>query len=363
MSSTSNQHVLVTSHHFFDLNRGAPAADYKMFLEYSKYYDATLITYSNLRITDARFARILFPFYVLTRTIFQRIKRNPYTIIHSNTTDASLVLLTFLARSVTVITQSHGLEPYQNEIASNPLSGFHNVIYQLWTKPMLNVSLSKARAVITINKGESNWMRLNYPHTALIDSTVGFDPVANIKQPQKRLIGKTGIYFGRFDLTIKGLDFLVSAVSKLISSGDAEKFIFAGMSIEGQIYIEQELKEHITHIKIFPVFQKDDLPEILSEADFFVVSSRVEGGPIALLEGMSSGLVPIVSNIPFAQMVLGDYFPELIFELEKYTTFESAVRIATSGTINRNLIIERALEFDWGMVLEKRLKLIEEILV
>ena len=362
MKLIQNQHVLVTSHHFLNLNSGASFADYQIYLKYSKYCNATFITYSDLRIKDPRIARIVFPFFVVLKVLRQKINNESFTLVHANTSDASILLLTPLAKSIKVIVQSHGLELYQSEILPMHKVGVHNLIRKFWSDPLVKISLDRSSAFVSINQDESNWVKERYPLINVIESSVGIE---SFSAPIKLRINSeidTGIYFGRFDLSIKGLDFLTDQVLILLRDGILKKFIFAGMPPEGKQYIEDKLGSSTNKFEVISKYEKKDLRGILNQADFFVISSRVEGGPITLLEGMSAGLIPLSSRIPFAETVLGQRFPKLIFDMEVPGSFEESIKYIIENEIDRYEVVALANSYNWDTVLEKRFTAINDLI-
>lgn len=360
MALDGNQHVLVTSHHFVNPNSGAFIADYMMQEEYSKNYKVTFLNYSSLKVKDPRFARIIFPFFILGRVILQKFNSNPFTVVHANTSDAALLLLTPLANNLKIITQSHGLESFHSEILALKYTGYHKLIKKLWSDPLLRISLRKPHLVVTINSGEAEWMKVNYPHTRVIRSSVGIEKNAISTFMQKEVNIGTGIYFGRFDLHTKGLDFLIEQVRDLVQRKIIDRFIFAGVAEDGKRFIEKKLNSIIDQITIFPQYNRRELKSILDECHFFVISSRTEGGPIALLEGMSHGVIPISSRIPFAEEILIPKFSNLIFDLNSPNSFEESLKFAKENNLDRTELISIAQSYSWDSVLAKRINDIEK---
>lgn len=362
MRKSKRERVLVTSHHYFNLNSGACLADYKMFLKYSEYYETKFINYTNLRITDPRIARIIFPIYVLIYTMLQFVKLKPFHIIHSNTSDAAFILLTPISKFSKVITQSHGLELIRQEVLNFSPTGIHGLIYRFWTEPLLKVTLSRPKIFVSINKDETEWMKKHYPNIEVVHSSVGTEPSDEEPMGYVKETNGIGIYFGRFDLKIKGIDFLATEISLMLANGTLEKFIFAGMNHEGKIYLEDIFCDQLQKVEIISTYSQKTLPQILSKANFFVISSRVEGGPIALLEGMSFGLIPVVSRIPFAEEVLQNRYPSLFFEVGIREEFERAIKYAINEKIDKNEFREISMKYVWDVVLTKRIRAIQAIL-
>lgn len=104
------------------------------------------------------------------------------------------------------------------------------------------------------------------------------------------------LYLGRIDKN-KGIDFILDAL-KVLNKQDVE-FIFrmAGKeNVEGE-YINKfkaELKENFEYCGVVSGKSKYNL---LKDSDMFVMPSFYEGLPMALLECMSWGVVPIVTDV------------------------------------------------------------------
>jgi glycosyltransferase involved in cell wall biosynthesis len=70
--------------------------------------------------------------------------------------------------------------------------------------------------------------------------------------------------------------------------------------------------------------RRDDVAHLLTAADVFVLWSRHEGLPYALLEAMAAGLPAVVSDYPGAREVVGD--AGLLVPHEKADGFAEAIR-------------------------------------
>jgi glycosyltransferase involved in cell wall biosynthesis len=73
----------------------------------------------------------------------------------------------------------------------------------------------------------------------------------------------------------------------------------AVLAIAGDGVLKEELQQQISHHglqnSVFLLGLRNDVPRLLSAADFYVSSSRWEGLPLSILEAMSSGL-PVVAT-------------------------------------------------------------------
>ncbi|HZW40177.1 MAG TPA: glycosyltransferase family 4 protein [Ignavibacteriaceae bacterium] len=113
------------------------------------------------------------------------------------------------------------------------------------------------------------------------------------------------LFLGRIS-SDKGLEFIYQAMVSLKEKGLKYKFLLAGKGPEEEIFkkkfsdllgVDFEFKGVVAGI------QKTDL---LKECDVFLLPSFYEGLPMALLESMSFGLVPITTNVGSIGYVIND---------------------------------------------------------
>jgi glycosyltransferase involved in cell wall biosynthesis len=80
--------------------------------------------------------------------------------------------------------------------------------------------------------------------------------------------------------------------------------------IVGAGVLESELKSLVKRLKIEQKIKflgfRDDIPELLTQADIFLQTSLWEGFGLAVVEAMSAGLPVVVSDVPGVQEVVGD---------------------------------------------------------
>ena len=105
-----------------------------------------------------------------------------------------------------------------------------------------------------------------------------------------------GIYTGRLD-EAKGLGDLVAAWRQVVAGRPDARLWLAGegpcqRALEAQI-VDLDLLGRVFLAGVF-----DSVDELLAAADLFVMPSREEGPPLALLEAMSAGLPIVATDIP-----------------------------------------------------------------
>lgn len=113
------------------------------------------------------------------------------------------------------------------------------------------------------------------------------------------------MYLGRIEKN-KGIDYILDALEVLDSQGVKFVFRLAGKeNVEGE-YIDRfkaALKDKFEYCGVVSGKSKEDL---LMDSDVFVMPSFYEGLPMALLECMSFGVVPVVTDVGS----IGEYVKE-----------------------------------------------------
>lgn len=94
----------------------------------------------------------------------------------------------------------------------------------------------------------------------------------------------------------KGVDIFLRAAARVVVAIPSASFVVAGdgpdrRALEAMIY-QLKLRD-----KVFMLGRRDDMPSIYASLDIMVSSSRQEGLPIALLEGMASRLPIIATSV------------------------------------------------------------------
>lgn len=137
--------------------------------------------------------------------------------------------------------------------------------------------------------------------TVFTPMSCGESTSSDVRQETKVLLPLIGKETSNQD-DRKGTEFLLGIASELKKFIDVE-FLVTGYGWED--FIQRLNEMNIRHQRI--TFEKsEDVKKVYSRFDFFVIPSRIEGGPFPLLESMASG-VPVVSTpVGIAEEVIVD---------------------------------------------------------
>lgn len=156
--------------------------------------------------------------------------------------------------------------------------------------------LNQANKVIVLSEREKEAILERIPglDIEVLPNAVAVD---EIPERQKRKSSKRKLlFFGRLDAN-KGLDQIVEACWKLKEAGLDFSFNCYGAGPDGKAFIDGMLEVLGDDFYYGGVVTGEEKWLVLAENDVFVLPSRYEGLPMALLEAMAAGCVPVVSNV------------------------------------------------------------------
>jgi len=121
---------------------------------------------------------------------------------------------------------------------------------------------------------------------------------------------------------IKGPDLFIEAVLKLYEKNKNLKVVLTGKRRQ---YIIKRLEENKIPYKYFEMVKIEKLNKLYNILDLYIVSSRTEGGPQAIVEcGITK--TPVVStNVGIAEEILS---PESIYDIDEFYKAEPNVEYA-----------------------------------
>jgi len=171
----------------------------------------------------------------------------------------------------------------------------------------------------------------------------------------------TIINIARITYYKKGLDIFIKALKECKNRGMKFVCYLVGRVLESDKdsleYLKRLIEDYGLLEEISFMGNREDIPELLARSDLFILPSRYEGLPLALLEAMAAKLPVIASNITGSIEVIENMKNGLLFESENhsdlavkilflYNNREEIKRLAQSG-------YEYVQKFDISIISEK----------
>lgn len=149
------------------------------------------------------------------------------------------------------------------------------------------------------------------------------------------------LYVGRLE-AVKGLHTLVNAAARLTEPGNRPMRVFlAGNGSERAALESQCRSQNLTSSVTF-LGERSDIHDLLNMADAFVMTSRTEGLPMALIEAMAAGLPCVATAVGGIPAVLSGDAGILVPPEDPESVAEALMRLAGDDLMRRQLA-ERAL--------------------
>ncbi|MEP7211732.1 MAG: glycosyltransferase family 4 protein [Acidobacteriota bacterium] len=164
--------------------------------------------------------------------------------------------------------------------------------------------LKMSSAVVVFSKRESDSLAKRFPGTKIhvLPNAVPLDDVIDAERGTGE---KTFIFFGRLHES-KGIRHIVDACRELKAQGFSFKFVCYGAGSEKEFFTSSMTKMLGDRFSYRGVAKGVAKWKALSEADIFFLPSRDEGLPLALLEAMAAGCVPVMSESGAVADVIDD---------------------------------------------------------
>lgn len=152
----------------------------------------------------------------------------------------------------------------------------------------------------------------------------------------------------------KGINILEKLIAESSVKYPSVWWVIRGPGWQSLVKQQSDLGARITHLPF--LLDKKDVAESYRLMDSYVVTSRIEGGPVPLFEAMSSGLSCISTKVGLAPELIQDgdngflvdfddveAYSRIISKLEKHKEIQAKISSAARETIINNLRWEQAL--------------------
>lgn len=149
------------------------------------------------------------------------------------------------------------------------------------------------------------------------------------------------LYVGRLE-AVKGLHTLLNAAARLTDSSRRAMRVFLAGNGSERAALESQCRSQNLAATVTFLGERSDVQDLLNMADAFVMTSRTEGMPMALIEAMAAGLPCVATAVGGIPVVLGDDAGILVPPEDPGAVAEALTRLADDDLLRRQLA-ERAL--------------------
>lgn len=233
-----------------------------------------------------------------------------------------------------------------------------------WANYLINKTFSGKNPKIVLGKSEKEYLDHDFKckNVFVLPNSLNLDKASQFNRVYKENEELKILYLGRIR-SDKGMGFILSAFKILKEVYHFKfKFYIAGKGRDEKLYINR-FKDLLGDDFIFKgVIFGDKKVELLKECNVFILPSFFEGLPMALLESMSFGLVPIVTSVGSIKFVIQDKLNGLVVAKKSATDIVDAVLTLNSApSLRKELSVNTRKTIFTDFTSEKYIKLLNEI--
>ena len=145
-------------------------------------------------------------------------------------------------------------------------------------------------------------------------------------------------------------------VYQLVKNMPGRKFYLIGRYWEN--YERYDEMKNMANFTYYNNESYDTYPDLYNNIDIFISPSKLEGGPVPVLEAMLSNCFPIASKTGFCPDVISDGYNGFLFDVDSdYSEVIRLIKLADFKTID---VRQTALEHSWKNCSQKIDKLFLE---
>jgi glycosyltransferase involved in cell wall biosynthesis len=204
-----------------------------------------------------------------------------------------------------------------------------------WMKQLVKISIKKNAVVIVLSEVEKEKLQQLYgfknvqvlPNSVEVNEAKHFIRVESVNAKPLNLL-----FIGRISSS-KGIHHIYEGIRILKTENIAFNFFMAGAGPDEAEYVEKFttlLGEQFVFKGVVTGNAKNNL---FKQTDVFLLPSLFEGLPMSLLETMSFGLVPIVTNVGSIGYVVKDGYNGVMLGNNPATEIAAAIKLLTNNAV------------------------------
>jgi glycosyltransferase involved in cell wall biosynthesis len=216
----------------------------------------------------------------------------------------------------------------------------------LWMKLTLRLDFSGSirKVVLSTLEAEALRSRLKTRNIFVLPNCVDLEDASNYKRELSTISELRLLFLGRISEK-KGIEYIFQALQSLKEKGIKFRFVMAGKGEEESIYVPR-FKDLLGNDFHFPgvVFGQAKI-KLLEESNVFLLPSFFEGLPMSLLESMSFGMVPIVTEVGSIKQVITDGVNGIFVNKYSSDDIAAAIERLYSDPIYMNSLSQNARQY------------------
>ena len=200
----------------------------------------------------------------------------------------------------------------------------------IWLKYILKWSLSGKNPKIVLSAAEEEVLRRKFSSRRIfvLPNCIELKEAREFNGKHSKSEMLKVLFMGRISAA-KGLEYIFQGFECLKRKGIKFGFIMAGKGPEEKIYVRKFRELLGEEFEYRGVVSGDQKAELLKECNVFLLPSLFEGLPMALIESMAFGLVPVVTNVGSIKCVVSSGINGIIVKKDSSEEIAGAIEKLT----------------------------------
>ena len=209
----------------------------------------------------------------------------------------------------------------------------------VWMRILMKISLSGNNPVIVLSAAEAEIIEKSISRSRIrtLPNCMSLHEAYEFKRDYSGDQIIRLLFMGRIEAD-KGLEYIYKALKSLKNNDKVFNFVMAGRGTLENEYTTKFSELLGRNFEFAGVVTGDSKTEILKRCNVFLLPSYYEGLPMALLESMSFGLVPVVTNVGSVGQVVTDQKNGIFVTDHSSVEIENAIlTLSTDINLRHNL--------------------------
>ncbi len=271
-------------------------------------HDVSFASHDNLpRSVPDRWKVLVFPVYVFFRYLFALVF-GKIDVLDASTGDSWLLaLIPRRLRRATLVCRSHGLEHVaeerrQQQIAEAGQSPSRKDVWYWWGFHLrvIALNLRQSDVVFVLNPSDGDYaverLGCDRGRVKVVPNGVSDRFLSAAMSVQPKVTGRL-CFIGSW-IERKGINDLAPILLTVRQYHSDVKLLIAGSKANRKEMLSTFPESLQPTIEVVPHYENQELPSLLGGAEILVFPSRSEGYPVAMVEAMICGIVPVCYDIP-----------------------------------------------------------------
>jgi glycosyltransferase involved in cell wall biosynthesis len=359
--------ILLGLHHYIGPDAGAPRVVYRLREELAALgHHVESYSFDDLKGVPDKAKPFVFPAYFAANLAR---RRRDFDVVDASCGDGWIAYRGRGHGGPLRVTHSHGLEHLYARSEKSELARHGRTVprrkslYRYgWRLAEVGRSLRGSDLCLMLNDGEARFLtetlgiaraRVEVVKNAVEDAVLSAPLVMPPGEPI--VVAQVGAYIAR-----KGVAYTAAAMAPLMARHPTLRLRFLGTGAPREAVLADYPAALHDRIEVTPRYPNGSLPQLLEGAAIQIMPSLFEGSPVAKLEGMARGLVPVVSDDAGTSVQIVDGENGLIVPVADAAALGAAVERLVIDPALRGRLRESALVTargtNWAAVAASRIE-------